>query len=230
MTYLELCQKLSAESGIMSGLKVPLTVNSQSGTLKNIVGWTADAWNDVQGLSQDWRWMRGEYEREILPGLRSYSPASMGAARHAKWITTSSVTVSSPDDATGRETFLKYVPWGTFRSHRLVGTSRYVSRIPVEWSIDPQDQFVMWPMPEAAYVIRGEYQKSAQTLLMDSDIPELPLGHHDLIWKSALVILAVQTESMEQLGPWMRQANSARARLFNTQLPRISFDDVEPIA
>ncbi|MFT6773834.1 MAG: hypothetical protein ACJA1L_001544 [Paracoccaceae bacterium] len=230
MNYLELCQKVARESGITSGLTVPLTVNSQTGTLKGIVGWTADAWNDVQVLSQDWRWMRGEYEKTLLADLGTYSPAGMAAVRHAKWITNSSVTISDPADATGRESFLKYIPWTTFRTERLVGVSRSVRRTPIEWSIDPQDQFVMWPTPDIVYTIRGEYQKAPQTLALDTDIPEIPVAHHDLIWKSALVILAVQTESMEQLAQYVRQAASARVRLFNAQLPRISFDDVGAIA
>jgi hypothetical protein len=230
MTFLELARKVAQESGTTSGINLPGTVTGQTGHLKNIVSWTADAWNIIQRQKSDWRWMRREFEKTILADLGTYDPSSVGADRHSKWITSSEVTLSNPTDTTGRENHLLFVEWGKFRALRMTGAARLVRSRPSEWSISPRDEFVMWPIPDIVYTVRGEYQQSPQTLAADADVPEMPEQHHDLIWQEALLLLAVGTESFDQVRDWNANASRSRSSLVQLQTPQIRFDKMRPIA
>lgn len=230
MTFLELCRKTAQESGTVSGLALPATVVNQNGNIKKIIGWTYDAWIDVQQMKNDWLWMRHEFSKVLLADLGVYGAVSLDATRHSKFIKTADVTISDPNDANRRENSLKFIEWPDFRSKRLTGKARDARNRPIEWSVNPQGELVIWPTPDIVYQIRGEYQKAPQSLEVDTDVPEMPAQYHSLIWREALVLLAVGTESFEQLPDWKLAAAKSRLRLANDQLPTLSFRAMRPIA
>ena len=59
MTFLELCQRVDEESGTVAGGQ-PTTVTGQSGRLKTIVQWTAEAYQRIQTMRSTWLWLETE--------------------------------------------------------------------------------------------------------------------------------------------------------------------------
>jgi hypothetical protein len=72
--------------------------------------------------------------------------------------TTGGATVSGPV-LTGYndEQFITYMQWDDFRDFRLRNASRFATGRPINFSIDPDKNLVVWPIPSDVYTIDGEY-------------------------------------------------------------------------
>jgi hypothetical protein len=79
---------------------------------------------------------------------------------------------------------LSYLPWDDFRWMYRRGTQ--TDGIPSHVSVDPSDNLVIGPKPNAIFVINGEFQRGAQILAADADIPEMPTDFHMLIVYEAM--------------------------------------------
>ena len=62
--------------------------------------------------------------------------------------------------------------------------------------------------PDRAYAVRGEYQRSAQTLVNANDVPEMPEDYHMMIVWRAIMLLHQHDEA--QFNVQMAAANFER--------------------
>lgn len=187
MNYLQICQDVVRESGTISGDTTPSTTSGQSGRTLKVVNWVSKAWQEIQNLHDDWLWMRTEFTGTITQGAARYTAASFNLTRWSRWITDEHVvTIYDTSIGVADEGEIRQITWETWRAR--YGRGAQVQRRPVEYAISPQGEFCLGPFPDRGYMLRGEYQKSAQTLALDTDVPELPDAslHSVIVWRALL--------------------------------------------
>lgn len=190
MNYLQLAQRLSSEVGA-SGTG-PTSVIAQTGMNLRMVNWIASAWLEIQGLHNTWNWMREKFEWETVANTGDYLPADI----------TNTLTGNQMTD-------LRYWYKDTFRCQKksigiqdeqwLVEWEYYVFRNtyrfnvqvpsrPVVFAENPQGKAIMLgPYPDDVYIIRGEYQKKAWSLVNNDDEPDIPEAYHMMIVYKAMI-------------------------------------------
>lgn len=222
-TFLQLAQKVASESGTINGT-LPTTVVAQTGRLGKIVGWVQAAWSDIQNRHAGWRWMQAEWTGNTVAATQRYTATALGLTRWAEWVTEGDtdepVLSAYPQTGTVADArFLRFIPWPRFYATRLRGVQQ--SGWPSEFTIDNEGRIVLYPVPDAVYVLRGIYRKSAQVLAVDGDVPEAPERHHDTIVSAALVYLATHDEAGGQLPVWNLRMMRQMQALERDQLPPI---------
>lgn len=227
MTFLELCQAVARESGTVSGTN-PTTVVGQTGRLLNIVSWTAEAYRMIQRERRDWRWLEGEFSANTVASQGEYTAAEMGiASRFVGWRIGPDAgqrSVSCYLAATGRsdEQWMMYHLWENFEPRYRFGADATREGRPVVFSVSPSNELAVWPIPDAAYTLRGRYRKGVQTLAADADVPEMPEeNHYAIVWR-ALMLLGTYDEAAPQMPAWQAFYREQMQNLRNAQLPRIS--------
>lgn len=227
-TFLQLCQFMASKTGTISGT-LPLTVLNQSARLKKVVVNTALAWRTIQGLQQQWLWMRKDFTKALTIGSTEYAGVTtFSIADFGRWVTDpGTITIYDPAIGVGDESELTKISWAEFRVRYLKGTQN--QNRPGHYAISPQNALRIGVVPDKAYVIRGEYYTAVQDLAADADVPLLPADYHDMIAYRALMFMAEDDEAVAQLST----ATAEYARLMSvvetTQLPEITTDP-EPIA
>jgi len=192
MNYLQITQRTCQEAGL-SGT-VPTAVTNQTGELKRFVNWAEEAYTDIQNMNPFWRWMRVTFTLNTVASDDTYaygdctdSLTSSAITRFDHWMFDN---CDDPPKAylqssgVGGEYWLEVVPWEWFKSVYKMGTQ--TTGAPAHITVDPQNNIVVGPSPDAVYVITGDYHRSAQVLAADADTPEMPTQFHKLIVYKAL--------------------------------------------
>lgn len=224
MNYLQLCQRVARESGTIAGT-LPTTVTGQSGRLLKIVGWVASAWTSIQThRGAQWQWMRKSLPTATtltIPGTACYTAASWNVPDLERWhtdrIDERPVSLYLHAAGVSDEGELQEVSWPDWR--RKYGRGAQVPNRPIEYAISPANEMCLGPVPDAAYVVNGEYWKTPQTLAADADVPDLPSRHHELIVCRALMSLAEHDEAGDAYAAASSNFLRMMADLERDQLP-----------
>lgn len=228
-TFLEICQRAAGESGAFNtGYTLPTTVVGQTGHEGQLVQWVKDAWREIQTSRSRWQWMRAEYVGNTVASQQRYAASDFSLTRHADWIVSydgpedSGVTVYKQSEGVADETPLVWFEWGAFRRRLMRGSATTDEGRPTMFTVDPAMKLVLYPTPDAVYVVQGEYMKSPQTLALDADVPEMPARFHDLIWMKALLRSAADEEALSQYPIWRNDYQVLMNDLERDQLPRMT--------
>jgi len=217
-TFLELCQMVARESGIISGV-LPISVTGQTGREGKVVYWVQEAWRRLQTSRSGWLWMQGEFSGSVGPSTQRYTGASFGLTRWAKWITApDSMTIYLTSTGVSDENPIGFIPFSTYRAVYERGTR--VATRPNAYSVSPAGELCV-PYCDATYTLRGEYRKSAQSLAANGDIPEMPVDFHDIIAWSALELMAEHDEGEFHVLINRGRKAEQMAALLRDQLPEI---------
>lgn len=223
MNYLQLAQRLATECGVVGIIP---TVSNQVGMYQKLINWTNDAWVEIQGMHDNWNWMRKQFAFNTVASTGDYAPAS----------TTNTVTAALMTD-------LRYWWKDTFRCQKVsIGvqdeqwlveweyqifrnTYRFnvqVNGRPVVFAIKPNGKEVMLgQVPDDIYKISGEYQCLPTSLSIDADTPGMPAHLH-----LAIVYKAMQSYGLYEAAPEvLNRGNVEFSRLMNQlereQLPEL---------
>lgn len=172
MTYIELARDVRGKVG-MQGTG-PASVNA-SGAELDIVNSVRDAWIDIQNSRPNWRWMRTRVEFFTTASQTTYelSDIFVGANRFKYWRKdTIYVTID------GQKKPVRYLDYDTFV---FKYNNETVPKAISEYTIRPEDDALIFNLPDAIYSIIIDYQKSPQILATDGEEPELPEYYHLLI-------------------------------------------------
>lgn len=237
-TYLELANKLASESGASGAASAISAVTGQTGQALRIVNWIALAYTEIQRRHDQWRWLRSTFTVDTVASDDTYAYGDVtdsrlsavitrfarwwphdeqGAANFKRYLTASGV---------GVETWMTYLPWSYFRSIYKIGTQNNGPII--HFTIDPQNNIVIGPKPDAIYTVTGEYQMAAQVLAADGDTPEMPANFHDLIVYRAMEKYGRFYAAGEVLERGEVEGGRLMRQLERDQLPAISL--AEPLA
>lgn len=191
-TFLTGVQDLATECGLKS---YPTSVTSQVGEFARLVTWYKDAWIEIQNRT-NWKWLRHEFTLNTVAddGIYSYSDCtdsetSSAITRFDSWRFTDQndpPKIYLQSTGVGGERWLTYTPWDWFKSIYLIGSQTTNTGAPAHISVDPLYRIHIGPVPDAVYVITGDYYLSPQILSAGSDTPEMPTHFHKLIVYEAM--------------------------------------------
>jgi hypothetical protein len=193
MNFLQLSQRTAQECGVSRGTAGPVTVVSQTGELGNIVAWVLTAYEDIQDDSNGWNFLRSDFSFQTIAATSTYLPSAVSLPEFNKWKADS---LRSYLTATGisDEQWMTEWDWETFRDARQIGTIQ--SGRPFEFAIKPDESLVLFPTPDAAYTVAGEYWKRPQTMVANTDEPLFDRTFHlAIVWKAAMYYAADQGAS-----------------------------------
>jgi hypothetical protein len=218
MNYLQIVQRLAVECGVAGG--GPSTVVGQTGMYAKLVNWAGDAWGEIQGMHDNWGWMRQPFAFNTAAASGDYPPAT----------TTNTVTGQLLTD-------LRYWWPDTFRCQRVsIGvqdeqwlveweyqvfrnTYRFNEQVPgrpVVFAIKQNGKAIMLGQtPDGVYQVSGEYQQLPTLLSGDTDTPGMPSHLH-----MAIVYKGMQSYGLYESAPEvLTRGNTEFSRLMN-QLER----------
>ena len=237
MTYLELCQALCLEADLPGGGTVPTAVTGQAGELQRMVTWITNAYVEIQNRhGYAWRWLRNEFEIATVASTYRYAwddaavtditggneGAGSALTTFNSWDVNDRIDppkIYLTSGGVGTENWMIYVPWEWFRNIYEIGTQS--DGYPSHVSVDPQNNLVIGPAPDAVYTITGLFQGGAQVLAANGDTPVLPVQYHQLIVCKALEKYAYFESD---------QATLNRARVEGSRLMRqLEGDQLQPM-
>ena len=237
-TYLQLSNDLAREAGVSGSASAISAVTSQTGEAARIVNWVRQAHNEIQNKSPFWRWMRSKWTVATTASDDTYagtdctdSRLSAAITRFSRWIPiddngASNVKIYLTSGGVSGERWMVPLPWNYFTAIYKRGTQN--DGPPVHFSIDPQNNLVLGPAPDAVYTVSGEYQMSELNFSADGDTPEFPSQFHDLVWLKGLEKYGLFHAAPECILRWKTEGVRMLRDLEANQLPPVAF--AEPLA
>jgi hypothetical protein len=177
VTFLEIARRVANKAGIAG--TTPATTINQAGEALRVVNWTQDAYIEVQDIVDDWWFMQKEFSFDCTIGVSKYPKSTV--ADLANWKKNDvRCYLSTTDD----EQWLRYCEWEDFRAVRLMGSSRTVTGRPQDFTLTPDKQLQVWPIPDAAYTLNGEYFKKSEVFASDNETPIFSRHHMIIVYKA----------------------------------------------
>lgn len=224
MNYLELCREVASQSGTIAGLPSFTTTTGATGRIEQLTQWVRNAWVDIQNERSDWLFMRNEFLAPLVIGKRTYTAAELGIADFGRFIPdgeTRNLTCYDPDIGPEDEQTLRGMSWPLYRER--YGRGFHDPNRPIEWAAAINGALAIGPTPDKAYMVRGEYRRSAQRLLLDTDTPTMPEQFHGLIVGEAIRLMARSDEAFQVLGERTDNYVRLRSPLVRDQTPPVSW-------
>ena len=204
------------------------------GVLKRFVDWVADAYVDIQIRHNNWRWLRSTFTFNTVANTDEYAytvvtDLRLGTiiSRFSRWLVRderglSNITFYLTSAGVSSEVYLTPLAWANFRYIYKRGAQSALTNKPVHITITPQNTLMLGPNPNGIYTVKGEYQMSAQTLALNSDVPEMPSDYHDLILYRAMEKASYDIVAVELLERAGKEGSRLTRALEFNQLPPIT--------
>jgi hypothetical protein len=229
MNYLELVKRLRQECGVAGN--GPVSVQGQIGEAKRLVDWINSAYLEIQGMADDWGFLKADFSFNIVPGVGDYTvsggPGVGAGLTDLRYWHRDTFRIYDPAIGINDEQFLVEWEENVFRN-----TYRFQNQTPSKPSVFAVDtrgkELRFGPEPDRVYTVYGEYQRVPQNLLNDDDVPLLPSHLHILIVYKAMEYYGLYEAASEVLARGERMFRSLKNQLEREQLPMISFG--EPLA
>ena len=223
-TFLELAQSVARESGSFDPT-ILTSVTGLTGRPAKIVNWVNRAYINIQNSRRDWGWLFAPFSDELIPGSAVYTPQSFNLTRFASWSTDRDwwqpVTLYDPAVGVSDENAIPRISHELWKTKWDRGDQTNHQR-PVEYAISPRNEIEFGPIPDKAYVIRGQYQKGPQVLAAAADVPEMPERFHDMIvWEAIRLMMLSDGDFQEAQFPTLEMVG-LRHQLELDQLPEIA--------
>lgn len=223
-TFLELAKAVAQESGSFDP-SLLTGVTGLTGRPAKIVGWVQRAYVNIQNSRRDWGWLFAPFTDELIPFSAVYSPQSFNLTRFSSWATDRDwympVTIYDPATGVSDETALRQISHELWKTKWDRGDQTNYQR-PVEYAISPRREIEFGPIPDKAYVVRGQYQKGPQVLAASNEVPEMPERFHDMIlWEAIRLMMLSDGDWQEAQFPTMEMVG-LRHELELDQLPEVT--------
>jgi hypothetical protein len=173
VNYLQLCQRAARDShSFSSGL--PTAVTGQTGRLAKLVAWVNDAWRLIQSTDEDWLWLQSTFSGPTIASQREYTGANMNVTsrfanfkrpRRDPYFGEDRYSIYDPAIGVADQGTLSFVPYDTFYAVYMRGTQ--TPGKPTHFTLMPNGNLAVHPLPDKAYTIQGPYVKDVQELTAD---------------------------------------------------------------
>lgn len=227
-TFLELTSRLCRECGVSTS-NFATTVN-QSGKLRLMCDWINAAWMDIQGLHQDWDWLRTSVSFVTVDGQATYALGSgagttgVTAAVFGMWDRRS---FRNYPTATGTpaEICMGYIDHDRWRDTYQIGSSRTATSQPYQFTITPAKAIGLGPVPASGYTITGDYFTCPTEMSADVDIPALPAHYHMAIVYRAMMMYGAYEAAPEVYQRGEMEYKRLMSRVEHDRLPEFTFGE-----
>jgi hypothetical protein len=216
MNFLELVQRLHYEAGASGS--APSSVVGQTGLAGDLVRWVQNAYLDIQGLHNDWNFLRDEFSKSTEADKAAYSLSDLSMTDLRKWIVDDIRIYSDVSD----ETQLEYLPWNEFRPSYVIGSARTDSNRPNLFSIKPDKSIIFAPVPNGVFTFNGEYWKLPTELSGDDGAHLLSYNEMAIVWRACMYY--AQDDGADDLyAVAERDYNRMIRELETTELPEFTW-------
>lgn len=223
-TFLEICQRVVRECRIAQGRSVlPATVTDQFGMMRKVVDWTSEAWAQIQGLKDNWRFMRLECSFPVVAGQAEYTTLECGidAGTFNRWILGSFRSYPTAVGLPG-EIPMGDLDYETWRNTYKLSTWRTTQSQPIYVTQLPSNGLGLGPTPLDGYTILGDYYRAPVRMEVDEDVPLLPIAHsYMIIVYKAMMEFGLSESAPEVYGRGEKQYKTLLAQLERDQAPSV---------
>lgn len=231
-TYLEISQAVALESGVVGGTGLPTSVlNQAQADLLRVVTWVRDAWVEIQVGSIGWRFLEKRFtSTAVIANTPEYTAGTLGITDFGRWLVADDRTSSGYSDGltlyqtsigAADEAPLRVIDWDEYLRLWLRGT--HAASRPRDAAVAPDNALWLGPTPDAAYTLRGRYERTAQVLAANADEPLCPARFHNAIKFHALMKLAGFDEALVARAAAEAQYRPLLSALKRDQLPMPRF-------
>lgn len=218
MNFLELAKKLRQECGV-NGVG-PASVLEQTGEAKRLVDWINDAWLEIQGLHDNWGFMREDFSFQTNASAGDYSLTDIGLTDHRYWHRDTLRVYSTALGVVDEQWLVEweYAPFRNTYRFGLQTTGR-----PVVFAVKPKGSELMFgAAPDAVYTVVGEYQRAPTALAANTDTPDIPTHLHMIIVYKAMEYYGLYESAGEVLARGQKQFATLLTQLEREELPEIT--------
>lgn len=222
-TFLELARTLREDCGIPGAENTPTAVTGQKGEMLRVVNWIKRAYREVQNLHPNWNFLRFDFSFPTIVAQGTYTRASISLTELTRWkldTFRAYLTASGQID----EQWLIYVPWPIFRDQYLMSANRTVQGRPQWFSIKPDKSVAVFPLPNDAYTIVGEYWKRPQLVTANADLFTIPEEFEDVIVGLGMSYYGAYEAAPEVYAEGVSRHNAALSGLQRDYLPEIAME------
>lgn len=218
MNLLQLAQRLSIECGVTN---TPMTTTvGVTGTNYKLVNWIKSAWLEIQGVHDNWNWMREPFAFNTVAGTGDYVPSAITNTLTGQPFTDLRYwwkdTFRCQKVSIGVQDEQWLVEWEYLVFRNTYRFNVQVNGRPVVFAIRPNAKAVLLgQIPDDVYRISGEYQVLPSDLTVDTDVPDMPEHLHMIIVYKAMQFYGLYESAPEVL----TRGNTEYSRLLN-QLER----------
>lgn len=223
MQFLDLVRRLRSECGIAgSG---PTTVVGQTGEMRRLVDWIAQAYDELQMSRPDWEWMRKTKTFNTTASKQSYHPTNaapdIALTDFSQW-RNDSFRIYLTSAGKNSEIILTHEhDYNGFRDYYLLGARTTTYGQPIAISIGPDKSLVFGLGPNGIYTATAEYYSTPQQLALDADIPLMPARFHMIIVYAAMKKYGMYESAVEQVQQGQSEYNKLHFQLEIDQAPPI---------
>lgn len=202
MNYLELCQELAREAGISGSIAA---VTGQTGEMARVANWIRKANRYILNKHEDWKFLRADVSFPVILGNVEYSAGALSLADFGEWKLDSFRAYLTSIGFADEQPVREVRDYDAFRDYYIIGALREQEGRPQAITQTPGRSLRIWPVPDDAYTIVGEYYQAPADLAANADVPVFPAKFHDaIVWRAlmfygeyegdATVFAAAQTE------------------------------------
>lgn len=192
MTFLELCQELVREAGIISGLT---TTISQTGEYAKVVKWITQSWTDIQTARPSWKFMWSDtFAIDTVVGESQIDVSSSAVARF------DNETFSAYEKAVGTTDSQQvyFEPWSEIKSD--IKQIEQDNQRPSIITRRPNGKLDLVYPADKIYTITADIYRDAQIFSADAEVPTgLPTEYHMAIVYKALFDYGAFEDAPEQV-------------------------------
>lgn len=209
MNFLALAKRLRQEAGYSGN--GPSTVTNQAGEARRIVDWVSSAWVDIQGMREQWRFMRHTFSWNLAAGEMTGDTAISNFKR----VKPHSTVITRADGSKYRPTELS-----PDDMRLLVREKTNNAGLPEYFSID-DGQLTIFPTTNEAIAIEGDFYCTPKILTENNDVPSMPEHYHMAIVWYALMQIGGFDEASNLYIRGAQNFDQLFRLMTDTELPRI---------
>lgn len=211
MNFIELVKAVRLRVGMQGTGPASVTTTGYEAAL---VAAVSDAWIDIQNERKDWRWMRDTATFLTTQGQTEYTTTEIlgPTPRHKYWLKDTGYAMING----------QYRPIINYNYDRFVYLYQNTTHdtVPDKYTIQDNNYSLIFTPPDGVYTMKIDYQKSPQTLVGDTDVPELPSYYHLLIVYAAVEKYASYISSPETYQQYALQHARMMNQVMRDQLPK----------
>ena len=238
-------------------LNTPTTTQNQVGQLLQVVDLIDLAYQIIQTEHDDWLFMRKNFSFNTISGTQEYSAASLATdfdyfetllhfrifngvyqvvggeevTAGDETVTVSGESLTASAEAANQllsEGYLFEIPWEDFYTHYKVGGARYQTGLPMYYSINPEGNIELFPIPSGEFTVMGQYVRTPHVMTDDAHVPIFKERYHwAIVWK-ALELYGSYNEEPNRESKGEEQYDRIYTKMCHRELPR--FDVGGPLA